>query len=174
MHVVPAFVFVSAYMSLVTLLSDTYYSYSNYNNHFAKPALLMVVVCCYIILAVVGLITFGKKNYLFKINFKYLVSKSFKTFAYLSEFLIGLIYLVLGTMIIYYGEKIALVVAVRQYSNTFEPTTNDMSVKLRILSVTIGGLFLLKSLFGLLTAMKFFDDFYPVSIGANVWDFFVI
>lgn len=58
-HVVPALVFVSAYMSLVTLLADTYYSYSNYNNHLAKPGLLLVVVCGYILLALLGLITFG-------------------------------------------------------------------------------------------------------------------
>lgn len=75
-------------------------------------------------------------------------------------------------MIIYYGEKIALVVMSRQY-NTFDPS-NDMSYKLRILSLSIGGLFLLKSLSGLLTGLKFFDDFYPVSIGPNIWDFFVI
>lgn len=74
-------------------------------------------------------------------------------------------------MIIYYGEKIALVVINRQY-NTFDPS-NDMSYKLRILSVSIGGLFLLKSLAGLLTGLQFFDDFYPVKIGANQWDFLV-
>lgn len=59
-HVVPSFVFVSAYMSLVTLLADTYYQYSNYNNHLAKPALLLVVVSGYIILALMALITFSK------------------------------------------------------------------------------------------------------------------
>lgn len=38
----------------------------------------------------------------------------------------------------------------------------------------VGGLFLLKGLFGLITALKFFDDVYPVSIGANIWDFFIM
>ena len=61
-HAVPAFVFVSAYMSLVTLLADTYYSYSNYNNHLAKPGLLLVVVVGYILLALLALITFGNLN----------------------------------------------------------------------------------------------------------------
>lgn len=154
-------------MSLVTLLADTYYSYSNYNNHLAKPGLLLVVVIGYILLALLALITFGNQ-----IWFYILAAKAFKSFAYLSEFLIGLVYLILGTMIIYYGEKIALVVMSRQY-NTFDPS-NDMSYKLRILSLSIGGLFLLKSLSGLLTGLKFFDDFYPVSIGPNIWDFFVI
>jgi hypothetical protein len=75
-------------------------------------------------------------------------------------------------MIIYYGEKIAMVVRVRSY-DSFDPSSNDMSVKLRILSAAIGGLFLLKSFCGLLTAFRFFDDFYPVAIGANLWDFLV-
>lgn len=74
-------------------------------------------------------------------------------------------------MIIYYGEKIAMVVRIKTY-DAYDPA-NDMSVKLRILSVSIGGLFLLKSLCGLLTAFHFFDDIFPVCIGANIWDFFV-
>ncbi len=74
-------------------------------------------------------------------------------------------------MIIYYGEKIALVVRIKTY-DTYDPS-NDMSFKLRILAISIGGLFLLKSLCGLLTALHFFDDIYPISIGANIWDFFV-
>jgi hypothetical protein len=60
-HVVPAFVFVSAYMYLVTFLADLYYSNIEYNNHLAKPALLLIVVSAYIILAMMALITFGKK-----------------------------------------------------------------------------------------------------------------
>lgn len=58
-HVVPAFVFVSAYMYLVTFLADLYYSNIEYNNHLAKPALLLIVVSAYIILALMALITFG-------------------------------------------------------------------------------------------------------------------
>lgn len=89
----------------------------------------------------------------------------------MSEFLIGLVYLVLGAMIIYYGEKIAESVMSKQ-NQTSDPSS-DMSVKMRILSLTIGALFMIKSLCGFLTAFGFFDDFYPVSIGANVWDFIV-
>lgn len=59
-HVVPAFVYVSAYMYLVTFLADLYYLNIEYNNHLAKPALLLVVVSAYIILALMALITFGK------------------------------------------------------------------------------------------------------------------
>ncbi len=58
-HVVPAFVFVSAYIYLLTILADSYYSDSNYNNHLAKPAILLVVVGSYIVLALIALITFG-------------------------------------------------------------------------------------------------------------------
>ena len=59
-HVVPAFVFVSAYVYLLTILADLYYSNSDYNNHMAKPAFLLVVVSAYIVLALIALISFGK------------------------------------------------------------------------------------------------------------------
>lgn len=29
----------------------------------------------------------------------------------------------------------------------------------------------MKGIFGLITAFKFFDDVYPVSVGPNIWDF---
>jgi hypothetical protein len=35
----------------------------------------------------------------------------------------------------------------------------------------VGGLFFIKGILGLVTAFGFFDDVYPVSIGANLWDF---
>lgn len=75
-------------------------------------------------------------------------------------------------MIIYYGQKISEVVRIKTSYDTSDPAS-DMSYKLRILSLSIGGMFLFKSFCGLLTALHFFDDFYPVSIGANQWDFFV-
>jgi hypothetical protein len=62
LHVVPSIVFVSSYMNLVTFLADLYYSHSNYNNHLAKPAMILVVVCSYILLTFMALITFGKKK----------------------------------------------------------------------------------------------------------------
>jgi hypothetical protein len=83
----------------------------------------------------------------------------------------ALVYLILGAMIIYYGEKISMIFSAKG-RNPYDPA-NDMSLKLRILSLSIGGLFLLKSFCGLLTAMGAFDDFFPVVLGANLWDFFV-
>lgn len=67
-HTVPAFVFVSAYMYLVTFLADLYYSSIEYNNHLAKPALLLVCVSAYIILALMALITFGNIYFIIFIN----------------------------------------------------------------------------------------------------------
>ena len=83
----------------------------------------------------------------------------------------ALVYMILGTMTVYYGEKISELFTIKN-SKTYDPR-NDIGQKLRLLSLSIGGLFLLKSFCGLLTAFHFFGDFYPVSIGANVWDFFV-
>jgi hypothetical protein len=82
-------------------------------------------------------------------------------------------------MLIYYGRKIT-----NSFDNTTLGTTkyadyytnsqySETTVKLQILSNTIGGLFLFKSLLALLSAFHFFGDFYPLSWGVNLWDFFV-
>jgi hypothetical protein len=84
----------------------------------------------------------------------------------------AVVYCILGSMIIYYGNKIAGLFSIRNYRSN--DSNNDLGQKLQILSLSIGGLFLLKSLCGLLTAFHFFGDFYPLSIGANTWDFFVL
>lgn len=84
-HVVPAFVFVSAYIYLLTILADSYYSDSNYNNHLAKPAILLVVVSSYILLALIALISFGKNlNFFSQLWTKYLKSIKIYLFIYLS------------------------------------------------------------------------------------------
>jgi hypothetical protein len=61
-HAVPAFIFVSAYINLLTILADSYYANSNYNNHLVKPAFLLLVVASYIILAIIALISFGNNK----------------------------------------------------------------------------------------------------------------
>ena len=82
----------------------------------------------------------------------------------------AVVYAILGTMIIYYGEKC---VGIINTKNKAYGQNNENTHKLIILSLSIGGIFLLKSFCGLLTAFHAFGDFYPTSIGANVWDFFV-
>jgi hypothetical protein len=158
-------------MNLVTFLADLYYSHSNYNNHLAKPAMILVVVCSYILLTLLALITFGKFNLTVAAN-------AFKAFAYLAEFLIGILYLVLGSMLIYYGMKIATIfgatpTGASRYEQIQDNSNYETNMKLKILSNVIGGLFLFKSFLALLSAFHFFHDFYPTSIGANLWDFLV-
>jgi len=38
----------------------------------------------------------------------------------------------------------------------------------------MGGFFIIKSLFSLLSAFGAFDDLHPTFIGVNLWDFLVI
>ncbi len=75
-------------------------------------------------------------------------------------------------MIIYYGEKIAELFNSKS-GRSNSSSASDVGKKLRILSLSIGGLFLFKSLCGLLTALHLFGDVYPISFGANIWDFLV-
>ncbi len=83
-------------------------------------------------------------------------------------------------MLIYYGRKITnrfddTAPGATKYADYYTNNNqySETTVKLQILSNAIGGLFLLKSFLALLSAFHFFDDFYPVSWGANLWDFLV-
>ena len=93
LHVAPAFIFVSSYMYLATFFSDTYYSSIDYHNHLLRPALTMIINGGYIFLGLIGLIT--------------LLIRKYKIFFYISELLMALLYLVLGSVIIYFGKKVS-------------------------------------------------------------------
>ncbi len=99
------------------------------------------------------------------------IFQAFKSFAYCSEFLMAVVYIVLGAMTVYYGEKISELFETKNKS--YNSNANDTGKKLRIVSHSIGGIFILKGFCGLLTALSIFDDVFPTSIGANVWDFLV-
>ena len=103
-HAIPAFCFVSAYMCLIIFFADTYFSFASYNNHLIKPALFILAISCYIIITLMALITFGKN---IKINFS--AFGKYKAFGYASEFLIGLVYLIIGVLTIYYGQQVSYV-----------------------------------------------------------------
>lgn len=91
-HVIPSMIFVSAYMGLIYILADYYYEIKDETNHIVYPALRIIVVSGYIIIALLGLVSF--------------VSKQFKMFMYSSEFVIGVVYIITSSMIIYYGQLI--------------------------------------------------------------------
>ena len=151
-HVGPAFLFVSSYMYLATFLGDLYYSNIEYNNHLMKPFLVVIVSGGYLVLIILALITF--------------IFSAYSAFYFISEFLMALLYLVLGSLTIYYGRQVSLIFQAKT-QNKFD-TTNEMSNKLSILSYSIGGLFLVKGLSGLLTGITILDPTkYP-----NVYDFF--
>ena len=134
-HVGPAFLFVSSYMYLATFLGDLYYSNIEYNNHLMKPFLVVIVSGGYLVLIILAFITF--------------IFSAYSAFYFISEFLMALLYLVLGSLTIYYGRQVSLIFQAKT-QNKFD-TTNEMSNKLSILSYSIGGLFLVKGLSGLLT-----------------------
>lgn len=91
-HVIPSMFFVSAYMALIYLLADYFYFMKNETNHVVFPTLRIIVVSGYIIIAMIAIISFG--------------SKQFKMFMYQSEFVIGVVYIIVSSMIIYYGQLI--------------------------------------------------------------------
>lgn len=91
-HIIPSMIFVSAYMGLIYILADYYYEIKDESNHIVYPTLRIIVVSGYIIIAMIGLISFA--------------SKQFKMFMYSSEFIIGIVYIITSSMIIYYGQLI--------------------------------------------------------------------
>jgi uncharacterized membrane protein len=117
-----------------------------------KPALTMIVQGGYTVLIILALIT--------------LVFKAYIAFFYISEFLMAMLYLVLGSIIIYFGSKLSSIFQEKAQNNY--DSSNQMGNKLSVLSFSIGGLFIIKGLSGLLTAVNAINPTkYP-----NVYDFF--
>lgn len=118
-HVLPSMMFVSAYMALLYLLIDYYYSLKNEINHLIQPILRIVVVCGYIIIAIIALISFA--------------SKQFKMFMYFSEFIIGVVYIITSSMIIYYGRLIGNYYRERHTNYEMNPTEKVSFFNIKIL-----------------------------------------
>jgi len=151
LHIVPAFVFVSSYMYLATFFSDIYYTTIDYRNHLLRPALTIAINGGYIMLALIGLIT--------------LIARTYKIFFYMSELLMALLYLVLGSVIIYFGKKVSEIFKSKSQQNNFDTSERDKN--LGFMSFSIGGLFLLKGVSGVLGGLGAYDP--P---NHNVYDFF--
>jgi hypothetical protein len=151
LHVGPAFLFVSSYMYLATFLADLYYKNIDYNNHLLKPSLSLLVSGGYFILGFLAIITFLFRNYIL--------------FYFISEFLMAVLYLILGTIIIYFGRKVSIIIVSKNQGISDE---KEMGNKLSILSNSIGFLFILKGISGVLTGGNFLTPSkYP-----NIYDFF--
>lgn len=91
-HVLPSMTFVSAYMALIYLLADYYYLLKDETNHIVFPFLRIVVVSGYTLILLIGFFTF--------------VTQDYEDFFYLSEAVIGIVYCITGSMIIYFGQLI--------------------------------------------------------------------
>lgn len=150
LHIVPAFVFVSSYMYLAIFFSDIYYNTINYQNHLLTPALTIIINGGYAFLALVGLIT--------------LIAKAFKVFFYISELLMALLYLILGSVIIYFGKKVSDIFKSKSQANNFDSNREN---NLGFMSYSIGGLFLLKGVTGVIGGLGAYDP--P---NHNIYDFF--
>ena len=151
LHIAPAFVFVSSYMYLAIFFSDIYYSTIEYRNLLLRPALTIIINGGYILLGLIALIT--------------LVSRTFKAFFYISELLMALLYLVLGSVIIYFGNKVSQIFKSKSQQNNFD--SNERDNNLGLMSYSIGGLFLLKGVSGVLGGLGAYDP--P---NHNIYDFF--
>jgi hypothetical protein len=150
LHIGPAFVFVSSYKYLATFFSYIYYTSIDYTNHLLTPALTIVINGGYALLGLVGLIT--------------LLARAYKVFFYISELLMALLYLVLGAVIIYFGKKLSELIKSKSKSN-FDANEGDKN--LGFMSFSIGGLFVLKGVSGVLGGVGAYDP--P---NHNIYDFF--
>ena len=148
LHIVPAFVFVTSYIYLAIFFSEIYYKAINYINHILRPTLTIVINSGYIILFIIAVIT--------------LLAKAYKSFFYLSELLMALLYLMLGSVIIYYGKCASDIFRDKNY---YENNSYDNNI--RMMSFSIGGLFLLKGISGILEGIGAYSP--P---NHNVFDFF--
>lgn len=150
LHIGPAFVFVSSYMYLATFFSHIYYTMIDYSNHLLRPALTIIINGGYTLLVIIALIT--------------LIARAYKFFFYVSELLMALLYLVLGSVIIYFGKKVSEIIKSKS-KNNFDSNEGDKN--LGFMSFSIGGLFLLKGISGVLGGLGAYTP-----VNHNIYDFF--
>lgn len=98
-HVIPSLSFVSAYIILIYMLSKYYYDLEEKENHFLNPVLKISLFGCYLIITIVALYS--------------LISNKYKTFMYISEFIIGFIYIIISSVLIYYGQLVGNYLSLR-------------------------------------------------------------
>lgn len=110
-HAVPTMLFCSAYMVIVIILANAYYKMRDQTNFVVEASLKTIIVIGYVLLAIVALVTF--------------TTKSFKTFAYISVFVIGIIDICIGSMTIYYGQ---LMTRISEEKNRYEKSDDTMKV----------------------------------------------
>ncbi len=148
----PAFVFVTSYIYLAIFFSDIYYKIEGYLNHLLRPALTIMINSGYFFLALIAIIT--------------LLAKAYKSFFYISELLMALLYLLLGYVIFYYGRKASQIFESQGRNSNYESHQKDPN-NFGVMGLSLGGLFLLKGICGLLEGIKVFSP--P---NHNVFDFF--
>ena len=90
--------------------------------------------------------------------------KAYKVFFYISELLMALLYLSLGSVIVYFGKKASEIFRSKSQNN-FD--NNETDKKLGFMSFSIGGLFVLKGVSGVLGGIGAYDPG-----NHNVYDFF--
>ena len=151
LHVVPAFVFVTSYVHLSHFLSEIYTHFSGYQNLLIEPFLTLLINGCYAFLALIALIT--------------LLAKAYKTFFYISELLMALLYLVLGVTIMYNGKNASDSYNENLKEKNYENYKNKNNYG--ITGISLGVLFILKGICGLLEGIGVYSP--P---NHNVFDFF--
>jgi hypothetical protein len=150
LHIAPAFLFVSSYLYFAIYLSETFYDYISYRNHLLKPALIFIVNCGYLFLGIIALIT--------------LLLKYYKVFFYISELLMAILYLILGSVIIYFGNALSKISQNRNTENFQNYSSFDLK---NFVTYIIGGLFLLKGVSGVIGGIGAYDP-----DNHNIYDFF--
>ena len=149
LHVGPAFMFVSTYMYYAVFLADLYYISISYNNLLFKPILYVLVNGGYLLLLIIGVIT--------------LFISKYHLFFTISELLMALLYLVLGSIILYFGRKVSFLLD----NKTQNLSSNETDNKIQIISYSLGALFVLKGISGVFGGFGIVDSY-----NHNIYDFF--
>ena len=127
-------------MYLATFFANKYYSSIDYNNHLLRPALTIIVNGGYIFFGLIGIIT--------------LLIGKYKIFFYISELLMDILFLVWGSVIIYFGKKVSEIIESKSQNNFYSNVRNK---KFGLMSLSIGSLFLIKGVSGVLGGIGAYD-----------------
>ncbi len=157
-HLIPSFIFITIFYYYIQFLIEKYYEMLTKKNQiFFAPTIQFFL---YLIFAIVSLI-----------GIACLSTRKFKVFYYMSDCILCILCMILGTIYLIYGCKIA-----GYYSNyTYLDSQEKFLIYQRILLISsiVGCTHLIRGFINFFISIGWFKEIYPTFMEVNIWDFLV-
>ena len=154
-HIIPSFIFITIFYYYIQFLIEKYYEMITKKNQiFFAPTIQFFLYLIYAIVSLIGVAC--------------LSTRKFKVFYYMSDCILCILCMILGTIYLIYGCKIA-----SYYSNyTYLDSQEKFLIYQRIVLISsiVGSTHLIRGFINFFISIGWFKEIYPTFMEVNVWD----